>query len=146
MCAKINSKPAWVTLWVLAAASMLIALRALSLVKPKTCVIMCVVAFVLCVLGTFVGLSGGRTRLEIGEELVHCKKLFGREMYIPADSVSGVKKGILGTVCIYSASFKITCFFVKNREEIVELLKEKAGSTRRQFTAYVCNKQTFGVA
>lgn len=125
MCAKINSKPAWVTLWVLALASMLIALRALSLVKPKTCVVMCVAAFVLCAFGTFVGLSGGRTMLEIGEELVYCKKLFGREMYLPVSSVLGVKKGILGTVCIYSSSLKITCFFVKNREEIITLLKEK---------------------
>lgn len=123
--AKLNSKKTWVTLWVFALAGMLLALRALSLIKPKTCIAMCVVALAFCVAGTLVGLYAGRTRLEVEEKFVCCKTFLGKQIHLPTDVITGVKTTAFNTVCISSPSCKITCPFVKNKDEIVTAVKEQ---------------------
>lgn len=125
ICANFNSKNVWVALWAIALASLIISLRALSLIKPKTCIVFCVLAFVFSILGTLTGLYASKTKLSADEEFVYCKTLFGQERHLPLDSVTGIKTGPLGTVCISSASFRISCSFVSNKDEVVSAIKEK---------------------
>ena len=123
--ARFNSKVVWVTLWIVALFEMFAALRALSLIKPKTCIAMCIAAFVFCIAGTLVGMCAGRTRLEVGEKFVFCKTLFGKQMYLPLDTVTGIKTTFFRTVCIYAPSCSIKCPFVVNGDELVDAIKEK---------------------
>lgn len=122
--AEFSAKATWITLWVLAAASLLISLRALAVVKPKACIAMCVAAFVFSLAGMLVGVCAGKTRLELDENCVFCSKICKKRCYMPLSSVTGVKAGILNTITIVSPSFKIRCCFVKNRDEFIEALKK----------------------
>lgn len=123
--AKFNSKSTWVTLWAFAFAGMLIALRALSLIKPKTCIAMCAIALLFCVAGTLVGVSASRTKLEIDGKFIFYKTFSGKKVYIPVDMVTGVKMTFFRTVCIYAPSCRIKCPFVANCDELVSAIKER---------------------
>ena len=122
--AQFSARATWITLWVLGAASLVASLRALSLVKPGICIAMCVAAFVFSAAGMVVGVCAGRTKLEICGNYIYCSKVFGKSCYMPLDSVTGISAGPLNTICIASPSFRIRCCFVKNRDEILEAIKE----------------------
>lgn len=122
--ARFGAKATWITLWILAVSCLAISLRALSMVKPKTCIVMCALAFVFSIAGTLVGVSAGKTRLEVNEDHVFCSKICKSCYYLPLSEITGVKTGLFNTICITSASFKIRCCFVKNRDEILEALKK----------------------
>lgn len=122
--ARFGAKTTWITLWVLALICLAASLQALSLVKPKICLALCVTAFVLSVFGTLVGICAMKTKLAVKQDHVFCEKVFGRCYYLPLDSITGIKTGVFNSICVTSASFKIRCFFVKNRQEILEELKK----------------------
>jgi len=122
--AQFSAKATWITLWVLAAASLLVSLRALAVVKPNICIAMCIAAFVFSLAGMLVGVCAGKTKLEIDGNLIFCSKICKKRCYMPLSSVTGVKVGIFNTICIVSPSLKIRCCFVKNRDEFIEALKK----------------------
>ncbi len=122
--AKFSAKAAWITLWVLAAASLLVSLRALAVVKPKICIAMCVAAFVFSLVGMLIGICAVKTRLELDGNHIFCSKICKKCCYMPLSSVTGVRKGMFNTITIVSPSFKIRCSFVKNRDELIEALKK----------------------
>lgn len=124
-CANFSSRNVWIAMWAIALASLLLSLRALSVIRPKTCIVFCVVAFVFSLIGTITGIYASKTRLYMDETFIYCKTLFGREKYLPIDSVTGISTGVFDTICITSASFKIKCSFVKNKSEFVTAIKEK---------------------
>ncbi|MBQ7400183.1 MAG: hypothetical protein IJW06_06975 [Clostridia bacterium] len=123
--AKFSSKGAWITLWAFAVAGVILSLRALSLIMPKTCIALSVAAFVFSVLGTLVGVYAMKTKLEIDEKFICYKTFFGKQLYLPIDSVTGVKGTLFSTVGIYAPSFRLKCCFVKNKDEIIRAIKEK---------------------
>ena len=123
--ARFNSKSTWITLWVLALAVLILSLRSLAIIKPALCIGLCAASLILCLAGTLVGLCAKRTTLEIKEKLVFCKTLFGKQIIIPFDCVTGIKTSLLNSVTIYSASHKIRCSFVCNRDEIVCAITQK---------------------
>ncbi len=122
--ASFNSKPTWITLWVLALVSLVVSLQSLALIRPKTCIALCIAALIFSLAGTLAGISAKKAKLEITDKFVYLKTLFIKEMYLPLDSVTGIKTGLLGSVCISAPSFKIRCVFVKNKAEIAEAVKE----------------------
>ena len=122
---RFNSKPTWITLFILSLAALLSSLRALSLIKPKTCIVLCIAALILSFAGTFAGIYASKTRLEITDEFIYCKKLFGRELYLPIDSVTGIKTGFSGNICICAPSFRIRCTYVRNNHEIADAVRKR---------------------
>ena len=125
ICANFNSKTAWIAMWAVALASLLLSLRALSVIKPKTCIAFCIIAFVFSFLGTITGIYANKTRLYIDDTFIYCKTLLGNEKYLPIDSVTGISTGLFDTISITSASFRIRCSFVKNKDEFISAIKEK---------------------
>lgn len=122
--AKFGAKATCITLWILAFLSLGISLRALSLIKPEACIAMCAAAFVFSVMGTLAGVYAAKTKLEVTEDCVICRTLCKDSRYLPLKSVTGIRTGLFNTICITSASFKIKCSFVKNRDEILECIKK----------------------
>lgn len=123
--ATFNSKSVWVVLWILAMFCIVVSLRFMALLKVNMCILFCALAFVLSTLGVCVGMRASRAVLEVDEKYVFFKTLLGRKKYLPIECITAVGTGFLNTVCIVSPSCVVRCMFVKNKDDIIEAVKEK---------------------
>jgi len=123
--AQFNSKGVWTVLWILAMLCIIGALRFMSLLKVNVCISFCGLALLLSTIGVCVGMRASRAKLEVDDNYVFFKTLFGRKKYLPIESVTAVGTGFFNTVCITSPSCVIRCMLVKNKDDIIEAVKEK---------------------
>ena len=128
--AQFNAKGVWSVLWVLALLNIITVLRFITVLKWEVCIMFCVIALTLSVLGFMVGMRPLKAKLEVDGEYVFYKTVFGRQKYLPLNSVTAVGTSFFNTVYVVSPSCKIKCMLVRNKDEIVEAVKNGIEKTK----------------
>ena len=100
------------------------AVLALPHVRFMYFALICAVGFAIATIGLFVGNGVGKESIEVSRKIIHGTTIFGSDMYLPTDEISAVGVTAFGGVVVTTANYKLRCYFVKNRREILdEILK-----------------------
>ena len=82
--------------------------------------LVCFAAFVIATVGIFIGKGTEKQRLDVTENMIYARTVFGSEMYLPVEEITAVVSGRFGGVVVTTCNYKFHGYFVKNRNKVVE--------------------------